>query len=158
MPLTLYSMQLCCQWLPPVLELPYRGECRIRVPAQDASQARAQSQLTSTALMQTSAQGKLWVSPGMGHRSQGLTLCVLSQNILFFLLNILWMWPEHCEIKLHWVILMKSWRLEEKIQEVFKGSASISHCVAAAEIKFWLILFKSSSKWLYWSLIISGFF
>lgn len=82
--------------------------------------------------------------------SHRITECFLS-----CVLNILWMWPEHCKMKLSWVILMKSWRLEEKIQEVFKDSDSISHCVAAAEIKFWLILFKSSSKWLYWPLIVS---
>lgn len=88
-------------------------------------------------------------------------LCVSSHRITehFFscLLNILWMRPEHCKIKLSWVILMKSSSLGEKIQEVFEESTSISHCVAAAEIKFWLILFKSSSKWLFWPLIVSGF-
>lgn len=165
MPLTLYSIQSCCQWLPPVLELLYRDECRIKLSAQDASQAKTKSQLkniqTSTVLMQTLAQGQaLGESWHGGEESRTDSLCPLmeSQNTFFScLLNILWMWPEHHKKKLSWIILMKSWRLGEKIQEVIKESAFISHCVAAAKIKFWLIFFKSSWKWLYWPLTVGGF-
>lgn len=49
------------------------------------------------------------------------------------------------------------WEVGRENQEAFEESACISHCVAAAEIKFWLILFTTSSKWLYWPLIVSSF-
>lgn len=150
MPHTLYSIQLFCQGLPPVLEVPYRDECRIKLSAQDGFQAWAQLQLTSTTLMQTCTKGQALGEPWHGGKeSRTDSLCSLlteSQNFFSCLLNILWMWPEHCKIKLSWVILVKSWRLGEKIHQMFKESASISHCVAAAEIKFRLILFKSSRK------------
>lgn len=40
--------------------------------------------------------------------------------------------------------------------QVFEESACISHCVAAAEIKFLLLLFTASNKWLYWTLMVSS--
>lgn len=39
------------------------------------------------------------------------------------------------------------WEVGRENQEVFEESACISYCVAAAEIKFWLILYTTSSEW-----------
>lgn len=97
-----------------------------------------------------------WHFMSLLHSFLSLLLFWVGLGLFFaYLINILCMWSEHRKIKLG--NFNEIWEVGRENQEVFEESACISHCVAAAEIKFWLILFTTGSKWLYWPLIVSNF-